>query len=188
MAQSHHDCSIRQGFNFVKDEQVLVGHLVSISIGGTALSADITLTLPTDYKTAAVVAPISTIHWDGGYADPIHILCNVSTKNQTAVSLLTHTDLSKTDVEFAFNIYAFDQVNKVYYLCFHTDSVVMKGLVLKNGGDLALSIENDPDMTVPSPLNYSMQIGIMPQQIAQDIKLAVSNTDKFVKKWGVTVS
>jgi hypothetical protein len=33
-----------------------------------------------------------------------------------------------------------------------------------------------------------MYIGIMPQESAQTINVAVSNTDKFVKTWGVSVS
>jgi hypothetical protein len=38
-----------------------------------------------------------------------------------------------------------------------------------------------------SPLNYKMSIGFMPQPSQQTINFAVSNTQKFVKQWGVTV-
>ena len=189
MAQLSYPCDLEQAFNFEKDKQVLVGHLVSISIGGTALSADITLTKPTDNATSeAVVGAISGISWEGGYGDPIYISCNVSTKNQTSVAVLTHTKMANTEVVFKFNVYAFDQVAKKYYLCFHSDSKDMNGLVLKQGGNLSLFIDSDPDMTVPSPLNYQLQIGIMPQQSAQVIQVAVSDTDKFSKAWGVSVA
>lgn len=188
MASLNYNCSIRQGYNFEKDRQVLVGHLVSISIGGQALTADTTLTIPTDYSTAAVVGVISGISWQGGYADPVNIACNISNENQKAVAVMTHTDLSNNVVVFQFNIYAYDQNAMVYYLAFTSNSTNMNGLVYKTGGELSLQISPDPDNEVVSPLNYPMYIGIMPQQSAQTLNIAVSNTDKFVKTWGVTVS
>jgi len=53
---------------------------------------------------------------------------------------------------------------------------------------LALNIGTDPEMEVPSPLNYALSISIMPQEEAQAIQVAVSNTDKFSKAWGVKVA
>jgi hypothetical protein len=188
MASLTYNCSIRQGFNFEKDRQVLVGHLVSLSIGGTTVNADMTVTVPTDYSTQAIVGVISEINWEGGYADPVKISCVVSTENQKAISIMTHTNLSKNDVVYTFNIYAFDQNAKVYYLAFHATDTPLNGLVYKRGGDLSLQISPDPDNEVVSPLNFPMYIGIMPQETAQTINLAVSNTDKFVKTWGVSVT
>lgn len=187
MASSNYDCSIHQAYMFEKDSQVLVGHLTKLEVGGTALAVDTELTLPTDFSKKKVVAPISSISWQGGYADPVYISCNVSTANQKTVSLMTHTNLSKTDVVFQFNVYAFDPTNKVYYLAFHTGDTDMKGLVMKSGGALSLAIDSEQDNEVESPKNYRFDIGIMPQEIAQAIQLAVSNTDKFSKQWGVGI-
>lgn len=187
MASSNYDCSITQGYNFEKDSQELVGHLVSISIGGTALTADQTLTVPTDYSTTKVVGVISNISWEGGYAHPVYITCNVSTENQKALATMTHTNLSKTDVVYAFNVYAFDPVNKAFYLAFHTNGSTLNGLVHKTAGNLHLAISTHADPEVPSPLNYPLQIGIMPQDQAQEIQMAFSTTDKLVKTWGVAV-
>ncbi len=188
MASLIYDCSIRQGFNFEKDAQVLVGHVVSLTIGTVVLTADTTLTVPTDYKTAAVVGVISSWNWQGGYADPLQITCNISNENQKQVSIMKHTNLSNTDVVINFNIYAFDQNAKVYYLCCTTNSTALNGLVFKQGGALSLDIDPHNDPVVASPLNYQMYIGVMPQETAQVINLAVSNTDKFVKTWGVAVT
>ena len=52
--------------------------------------------------------------------------------------------------------------------------------------DLHLEIAERNDPTVPSPLNFNFAIGIMPQEEAQVLNFAVSDTDKFVKTWGVT--
>ncbi len=187
MASSNYNCSLRQGFNFEKDAQVTVGHLIKLSIAGTAVPADITLTLPTDLTNAtAVVGVMTDINWAGGYADPINIQFNVSTKNQTAMLLLKHTDLSDTQVVFQFNVYQYDQVNHVYYLAFTSNETDMNALLLKNGGTLALDIAEANDPTVKSPLNYNAYLGLVPQEAAaQSLSFAVSNTDKFVKVWGV---
>jgi len=187
MAVSNYGCSLRQAFNFEKDSQVLVGHLSSLKIGDTEFAVDTELTVPTDFSKKKIVAPISDISWQGGYADPLYITCNVSTANQKTAALLTHTNLSKTDTIFQFEVYAFDPTNKVYYLAFHSNSTDMKGLVLKQGGDLAFSIDSEQHHEVESPKNYTMQIAIMPQEIQQALQFAVSNTDKFSKQWGVAV-
>ncbi|NOQ35109.1 MAG: hypothetical protein GQ569_04350 [Methylococcaceae bacterium] len=189
MADLSFDCSIRQGFNFEKDAQVLVGHLLTMKIGDTELTADTNLTDPEDNtKNVVTLGPIANVYWQGGYADPIVFTFNVSTKNQTATLLLTHTTLTNTLVEFKFKTYAFDQVNKVYYPCYHSGDDVMKGIILKEGGELSLDIGPDPENEVPSPLNYSLSIAIMPQQIAQAFQVAVSLNDKFSKVWGVEVT
>jgi len=189
MADLGFPCSIRQGYNFEKDQQVLVGHLVSLKIGATEFKADTTLTDPNDNsKSVAVLGPISYIYWKGGYADPVSVVFNVSTANQTLAWTLTHSKMEDTYLEFKFNIYAFDQVAKTYYKAFHTDDKAMKGYVLKSGGDLALSIGADPNPTVPSPLNYDLQLDIMPKEEAQVLLIAASNTDKLTKAWGVTVT
>lgn len=198
MASSYYDCSIRQGFNFEKDQQVLVGHLVSITIGTQVLAADETLTIPTAAfatggatdvtKGTAVVAVISSISWEGGYADPIYISCQLSNDNAKAVSVMLHTNLLNNDVVFKFNIYEYDPFAKKYFNAFNSGTVEMKGLIYKVGGDLSLAVDKEPHGEVVSPMNYQMNIGIMPQPTAQVLNLAVSDTDKFAKTWGVTVA
>ena len=187
MANLSYNCSLRQAFNFEKDAQYLVGHVVSITIGTTALKADTTLTLPTTYKTAAVVGVIRDWNWRGGYADPIEIAFNVSNENQKTIAVMTHTNLSNTVVVIEFNIYAFDQDAKVYYLCANVTKA-LNGLILKSGGELSLQVDSHNDPTVASPLNFPVYIGIMPHETAQTINFAVSNSDKFVKTWGVAVT
>ncbi|UOA10460.1 hypothetical protein [Methylobacter sp. S3L5C] len=191
MADSQYSCSIRQGFNFEKDAQVLVGHLVTMKIGTQALGADIKVTNPTNFgvdNNLDVVGIISDIFWKGGYADPLQISFNVSNENAKLANIMKHTDLTDTTVVFQFAIYDFDPIAKKYYLAFYSDTTDMNGLIFKQGGDLALDIGSQPDSNVASPLNFQMYTGIMPQESAQVIKFAVSDTDKFVKTWGVAVS
>ena len=187
MASNNYYCSLEQAYNFKKTEQKTVGHLVSLTIGTSEFAADHTLTNPIGYAAVSVAGTISNWSWDGGYANPIFMDCNISTTNQTAVSVMTQTNLSNTVVVAAFNIYTFDPINKVYYLSCTTDSTALNGFIFKQGGDLSLNVDVHNDHTVMSPLNYRMSIGIMPQPTQQTINFAVSNTQKFVKQWGVTV-
>lgn len=189
MAALSYECSIGQAFNFQKDEQVLVGHLTAISIAGEELAKDMNLANPLDPAApVAVVGAISLITWDGGYAGSINVNCTLSTANQTKVAVLVYDKMINTEVIFQFNVYSFDPMAKKYYLCFHAGETDMKGFVFKEDGALKLSIELEiADPTVPSPLNFPMEISIMPQEIAQVINVAVSDTDKFVKVWGVKV-
>ena len=43
-------------------------------------------------------------------------------------------------------------------------------------------------MEVVSPKNYNFSLGVMPQDKNMEIHIAVSTSDKFVKKWGVEVA
>jgi hypothetical protein len=187
MASNNYYCSLEQAYNFKKDEQQTVGHLVSLTIGSSAFTADHTLTNPVGYAAVTVAGTIASWSWDGGYANPIYLDCNISTTNQTATSVLTQTNLSNTVVVLAFNIYQFDPVNKVYYLACTTTSTPLNGFIFKQGGALSLAMDVQNDPTVPSPLNYRMSIGVMPQPSQQIINFAVSNSQKFSKQWGITV-
>ena len=187
MASNNYYCSLEQAYNFKKDEQQTVGHLVSLTIGTSAFKADHTLTNPVGYAAVTVAGTIASWSWDGGYSNPIFMDCNISTTNQTATSVLTQTNLSNTVVVAAFNIYQFDPVNKVYYLACTTSSTALNGYVFKSGGALSLAVDVENDPTVMSPLNYRLSIGFMPQPSQQIINFAVSNAQKFSKQWGVTV-
>jgi hypothetical protein len=188
MAENNYYCSLQQAYNFKKDQQETVGHLVSMTIGTQVLAADQTLTNPIGLAGVAVVGPISAFSWGGGFTDSIFIDANLTTTNQTNVSVLVNTDLTSTIVTFNFNIYKFDPVAKVYYLACTTNSTALNMYLFKRGGDLSLSVETEADQTVPSPLNYRMAFGVMPQPSAQVINLAYSNTQKIVKPIGVAVS
>ncbi len=189
MADLSYPCDVTQGFNFQKDVQTTVGHLNSIKVGDTELDVDLAVTDPTDLAgdKVKVAGVIADIYWNGGYAEPISITAQISNANQKAIALLLHSDLSNTAVEFAFTSYAYDPEPKKYYKCFHSNDEALKGLVEKSGGELRLNLDTDPSQEVVSPLNFSLSIGIMPEDTEQDTHVAISDTDKFVKNWGVTV-
>jgi hypothetical protein len=185
-----YQCDVTQGFNFDKTNQSIVGHINSMKIGDTELDVDLAITDPTDLAgdKIKVVGVMSGIGWEGGFAQGIMISAQIGNANQKMVTLLQHADLSNTAVEFKFTTYAYDPDAKKYYKCFHANDEVLKGLVEKDSsGGLGLSIDSDQSTEVMSPLNFFFDIGIMPEDTEQEIHVAVSDTDKFVKNWGVTV-
>ena len=180
-------CSLTQGFHFNRYEQDNVGHVPFFQFedGPVELNADFTVTDPIDGMSSInVVGVMQNIYWQGGYADPIEMAFNVSTNNKNNVMTLIHTSLSNTTVHFSFNIYQYDPVSEAYFNAFHTNDAVLEGMITRLGGDLQLFIDDDPSLEVPAPQNFQMLISIMPPDFEQELHLAVSSTDKFVKQWG----
>lgn len=187
-ASSSFTCSVTQGFNFEKDSQEIVGFLQSLKIGDTAMPADIAVTDPMNPKnTMKVVGVMSGIHWNGGYAEPVTFAGQVSVDNKNKLATLQHKSMANTEVVFRFAVYDFDPKTKTYFKAFHSNDVDLKGLVLKQGGELAMNIAMDQSSEVVSPKNHTLQLGVMPQDTAMEIHLAFSSTDKLVKPWGVAV-
>lgn len=193
MASSNFHCSIRQGFNFEKDNQDRVGHIESLKIGGDELAADIQVTDPenvSDSSGPKIVGVMQNIRWEGGYGDPILFSCNVSNANYKKIATKLHTSLSDTSVEFKFSVYDYDPEKKQYYKCMHSNDVVLKGLIYKQGGSLVMGVSDEPSHEIPSPKNYPFDLGVMPADDAGEmaVHLAVSTSDKFAKQFGVPVS
>ncbi len=188
-AASSYSCSVRQGFNFEKDSQELVGHINYLKIGDTVMDADLNVTNPVDQtKLVKVFGMVSGINWNGGYAEPVYFSAQVSVPNKNKLATLQHKSMANTEVEVQFTVYDYDPKAKTYYKCFHSDDKKLKGLVLKSGGELAMNIAMDQSSEVVSPKNFTFSLGVMPQDMAQQIHLAVSKTGKFVKQWGVAVA
>lgn len=187
-AESAFTCSVAQGFNFEKDSQVIVGHLNALKIGDTQLEADIAVTDPTNPAAIVkVVGIISAIRWNGGYSEPVLFSAQLSMDNKNKLLTLQHKSMANTEVEYQFAIYDYDPKAKAYYRCFHSNDVSLHGLVLKQGGELAFNMSADPSSEVVSPKNFTLQLGVMPQDTAMEIHLALSTSDKLVKAWGITV-
>ena len=191
MAEMRFDCSVSQGFNFQKDEQIIVGHIVSCKVGEDQFDADLNVTDPEDItKEVKVFGVLSEIYWEGGYAQPVKFSCQVSNANKVKIATLTHKSLQNNEVLFQFNIYDYDPKEKQYYKCFHANDTDLKGLVYKpkGSGELEMRIDNEASGEVTSPKNFNFNLAVMPQDIAMEVHIATSVSDKFVKKWGVEVA
>jgi hypothetical protein len=186
MAESSYQCSVSQGFNFQKDSQDTVGHLVSLKIGDTTLAADFELSDPMDNQShIKVFGVLNSIYWLGGYGDAVNFSCNVSTTNKNTLTAMLHKSLSNTAVEFAFVTYEYDPMTKKFFKAFHSGDAALKGLIHKSGGDLSMQISNDEGYEVSSPKNFSFSLGVMPADEAMAIQVAVSTDGKFAKQFGI---
>ena len=190
MAELNFACDVSQGFNFQKDAQSIVGHANKIKIGEKEMAVDLTVTNPEVLagEKVKVVGVVSSIFWEGGYADPIQLSCQVSNANKKELAVLTHSDLSNTTVEFSFTVYDYDPDKKKFFKAFHTGANVLKGLIQKSGGELSIAIDTIESGEVVSPLNFALSLGVMPEDTEQETHFAVSVDDKLVKRWGVTVA
>ena len=188
-AASSFNCSVSQGFNFQKDSQELVGHINYLKVGDTEMASDLHVTDPMDITNHVNVFGIASgIFWNGGYADPITFIAQVSTENKNKLATLQHKSMTNMEVVFSFTIYDYDPMTKTYYQCFHSNAVTLNGLVMKQSGELAMNIALAQSSEVISPKNFTFQLGVMPQDTEMEIHLAFSSDKKLVKKWGVAVA
>lgn len=189
MPQFARSLDVYQGFNFKKDKQSPVGYLLSISIGGTPLTADQeTIKNPEEPDKALtdkVVAVLNHYLWETGTTDAMYFSGQISTANKQLLASLLFGTFSNIDVEFKYVVYEYDPLAKKYFKSNYVDAV-MKGLLEKNGDDLNLNVADDPSTEVQSPKNFTFQIGIKPQTLEQSVNVATASAKNIVKQWGVT--
>ncbi len=179
---------VYQGYNFKKDKQTAVGFITKLNIGTTTLTADQTCKDPTNPDSDLnVVAVLSDVLWETGVTDGVYFSGQLSVANRQAVAQLAYLSLGDISALFQFTVYEFDPLAKKYFGCFHSGGTDMKGLVEKRGDDLNLSVADGASAEVQSPENYAFNVGIKPQPLTQGLQLAVADTKKFSKLWGLAV-
>jgi hypothetical protein len=188
MAHFTKSLDVKQGFNFDKDKQEKVGFLLSMKVGDNGeLTADLQqLTDPANptEKSVNAVAVLSSFDWNTGATDAIYLTGQVSSGNRQKLSELLLQSRTNIEVTFKYAIYEYDPRSKKFFQSSTTESE-LKGVVEKNGSDLNLDVADDPSSEVQSPQNYSFRAGIKPFPEPQEITLAVGETLKVQKQWGI---
>lgn len=179
-------CSIFNAYNFKRDVQDLIGHVTYLKIGETELAKDQELKIPLDDSLLKVVGPISHFHWEGGYSQPLLFNLQLSITNKNNVAALLHTQMQSIAIAVAFNIYEYDPMDKKFFKCAHSNDANLTGIIYVQGSDRQLYLAEQPSTEVPKPLNFQLTLGVISEDTKQDIHLAVSVSQKFVKPWGVT--
>ncbi len=189
MPEFRKQCDIFQGFDFKKDKQTVVAHITHLTIAGTVLPPDLTCKDPINPQRALqVVAVCSDVMWELGVTDAVYFSGQVSAANKQNILSLVYNTLANTAVVVQFTVYAYDQLSKAYFKTFDCSGTDLAGLLEKRGGDLNLTVSDDASTEVPSPENYSMNIGIKPQQLAQSLTVAMSSDRQVIKSWGLQVA
>ncbi|HQO10627.1 MAG TPA: hypothetical protein PLK90_08945 [Clostridiales bacterium] len=183
-------CSAYQGFNFDTFSHENVGHVTYMKISDVqALVNDLTVVNPISYpQTVQVAGVMRDIYWEGGVGDPIQMSFLVSTANKQTVAMLLSGTMQNTEVEFDFNVYSYDNYAHTYFKAFYpVNNAHLLGLIQESGGELYISIEDEPDAEIEQPTVFLMTIGIMPQDITQQLLVGISSTQSVVKQWGIGV-
>lgn len=187
MAEIKKPCSARQAYNFKQDVQDRMGWIKSLKIGDTEFPADQTVKNPSDHSDVKVVAVLDDFSWQGGAAEPLNFRGRLSAKNKTELAQKLHQEMINTAVEVDFDIWEFDPVARKYFRCVHSNDTPLKGLIMKDGDRLLVQVSDTDNKDVPEPQNFSFSLSVMPERVEQHVHIAVSETGKLVKKWGVTV-
>ncbi len=182
------DCDYKQGFEFRKDQEVQVGFLLTLSVGGKSMGTGFKVTDPTssDSKFEAV-AVLRKCSWAMGKTEPLQFVGQVSAKTKKEIDLLLEKDMVSVEVKFKYCIYTYDTDKSAlkYYKSFHSNDKELTGKITKSGKSLQLYVNTDKDTGVAKPENYKFGIVIDPGDEKQDLHRAVSCSDKFVREWGV---
>jgi len=184
-------CSAYQGFYFQTDHQENVGHVTYMKLcSSTVLNNDLTVVNPISYPQSVQVAGVMRdIYWEGGVADPIQMSFLVSTANKQTVAILILGSMQNTEVEFDFNVYKYDPLAKTYFKAFYpVNNAHLLGLIQQSGESLNINIIKEPDTEINPPTVFLMTIGIMPQDISQQLLVGISSTQSEVKPWGIGVA
>jgi hypothetical protein len=186
------DCSVFQAFNFRRDVHDKVGHVTELKIGEDEngdMEADLTLRDPIagdDSSEVKVVGVISSFHWEGGYAQPVQISMQMSRENKKKLAVLLHTTMKSVKVVISYEIYEYDRDAEVFYKSVHTNDNTLNAILQVQGTERVLYLSDTPGTEVENPVNYQLVVGMVPDEEQQEIHIAVSDSAKFVKPWGVT--
>lgn len=187
MAEEMHSCNVVQGFNFKRDVQDPLGHIMHLTIGDEEIPANMDVVNPVDGEIITVVGVLSYLEWGGGDAHPIRFACQVSNTNKVLLTGLIGETLHNTSVLLQFDVYEYDPApeQRTYYKCFHTNDEQVKGLIEKSAGDLNINIANDHSHEVMSPLNFTLDMGVLPEEIDQHLQIAHAVGANKTSRWGV---
>jgi hypothetical protein len=183
-AYSFDGLSQQQGFNYQRDKQDRYGFITALTIGGTAMAADIAATDPVKKAPIQAVAVLNAARWNGGVSDPIDLSGNLSTENKQNLQAMIQKGPDSVAVEVAYTVYAFDPVTKAYYAGAQggTTSATLKAVVQKQGQDLLLTVGERGQ--VPNPENWDFTLGIQ-AAAQQTMTFATAPGRNVIRRWGL---
>lgn len=197
--------SMKQLFNFKKDQQEPVGAIRYLKIGTAEFTPDLFVTDPTATAVAAaaqttvtqtagdlkIVAGLSSISWDLGDTSPVKFEGFTGVRNKQRLNALLYASMVDISLQIGWVTYEYDPLSKVYFICFATGGFVsaatltpVQGLVAREGSDLKVAITDELCEDVNSPRMFKFTLEVVPQPAAQSLYLAASNDDKVMKSWG----
>jgi hypothetical protein len=178
---------VQQGLSFAPGGQQGIGHLLSATFFGTALTADLTVTDPTTSTSGPAAGVLQQVQWGETPGSPISMTAYLSSQNATTLQQLLRQTVTNLAVTFSFRVAEFDLQARVYYAAFGPQQPPLKALVGKSGSTLQLQLASTAT-TIKTAYLYAMSCTLMPPPQMQPLIVAASATQRLVKAWGITVS
>ena len=170
---------LNQGFSFKKDKQTPVGHFLRLTIDGTALRPDFTVTSPDTAASSTVAGVMAHMQWPTGIADPISLKVQISAANKQALSGIAAG--ANVAVGFHFVLFDYDPISKKYFKSFFQNAA-LNGLV-DTSNQTSYSLAGQASTEVSTPENYALTLSIRPQTASQTIFISTSAGKTITKPW-----
>ena len=137
--------------NFTKSmvsENISIGHLISLKVGGDELDQFFHFPDPTDPSTpVAMCAMVTSFYWNGEPGGRITIEGRVPARSKGKLQSAIATKTKSAECEFKINFYAPDGETN-YYKCFHTDDAMIKCKIIRE--ECWVSNEKATDYAAPN--------------------------------------
>ena len=179
--------NIKQGFDFSKDKQVTIGFLTSLKVGNLELTPDFPLYDPVEDAEEKVVGVMGHVEWNTDKTSPIAFSAQVSLDNKKAMKEALLGALPNGDAEVEFRMLEYDSSpdQKKYYVSFSTGDNPVNASLRKAGANLDISVDDAPTPEVQQPANFGLRFSLVPDQVDQDLHVAVGVGANMAKQWGV---
>lgn len=154
------DCDVAEGFHFT-GANTTIGHITVLEIGGTELVSDLVVTDPENPETTTdVVGVLESINWNNLKTDPLRFIARLSDQNKTILDPLLGTLTGNEQVLLKFSVFTYNSATEAYYESFHTNSVIIAGLIDSVDSELQISLGQTAESDVPDPANFTFSLDV----------------------------
>lgn len=182
MSSYQRDCDIYQGFQFKVGVRATVGHITRLTLAGKELTADLSVKDPlAPATTLAAVAVLSGCSWAGRAADPIYLMGQVSAANRKKLAKHLAAGPGAAAIGLIFAVYDYDSLEQRYYKGLCPQSALLSGHLADDG--MSLTISDEADHGISSPINYAFTIGAAPTTDTQLLALRSSVKQGLTVIW-----
>lgn len=172
---------------FSNDNRKMVGHLVSLSIGGEALEADFKFGDPMGGATdkVPVCGGLTYTHWNKKPGGDVTIRGRVSDTNQGVLKKAIDAKDKTAKVEFEVIWYKYSPKTQTYYKCYDFDGKALKGEISRKAESYAKDV---PEEDYEQIINYDFQLVVTgTDEVDQDILVAYNPNLKEAYQYGQAV-
>jgi hypothetical protein len=177
-------------FKFRLDDQEMIGHITGLSfpVGTTKtdLKGDIPVANPTNPSSKVeVIGVIEDVKWNGGQTDALVVGMRVSPTNKGKIAAAFGPE-GGADVDVQFDLYEYDHNGNKYFPALSSDNKMLQCKITQG---TKVKVGNKKETDVEQPVNFRVELSMTPKPSNgdQNMKVATSLTDKFMRQFGIPV-